>query len=444
MIQRPETQYTNCGDVTIAYQAYGGGPIDLVLALGWISNIEYLWENSDYTRFIESLGKFSRVLLFDRRGTGLSDRNVGVPTLEQRSDDIRAVMDACNSERAAIFGVSEGGNMASIFAATYPERTVALILYASKAKGTWAEDYPWPPTEGEMEEWLQSLKTQWGNPFDLSVAAPSVADDETAVRWFSALLRYSASPKEAVDASRINMDIDIREILPTIQVPTAVIQRTGDQWQLDIEETKYLASRIPNAKLILLPGNDRIPWWGDQNHLVAEIEEFLTGNRTVTSAGRVLLTVLITDIVGSTEQASELGDEKWSNLLEKHNRIVRRNIALFDGKEVNTTGDGFVISFTGPTRSIQCMQAIHRDIEPLGLGVRAGIHTGECERRNDDLSGVAVHLAARISDLGKSGQTIVSSTVKDLVVGSGLIFDEIGAQRIKGFQDEWRLFGVSS
>lgn len=444
MTQRPETKYTKCDDVTIAYQVYGDRSIDLVLALGWVSNLEYFWEHPDCVRFIERLAKFARVLMFDRRGTGLSDRNVGTPTLEQRSDDIRAVMDACHSDQAAILGTSEGGNMASIFAATYPERTRALILYGAKAKGTWAEDYPWGETREDVEQYLQTMEESWGGPFELTEAAPSVANDENARRWVGTYLRLSASPREAVAASRWLYDIDIREVLPTIQVPTAVIQRIDDRWSMHIDEAKYIANRIPNAKLIELPGNDHIPWWGDQKRLVAEIEQFLTGSRTVTSSERVLLTVLMTDIVGSTTKATELGDERWKHLLEQHDEIIRRHIRTFDGMEINTRGDGFNIAFTGPTRAIQCAQSIHQDLMALGLGIRAGIHTGECERHGQDLSGVAVHLAARIMDVGDVGETIVSSTVKDLVVGSGLDFSDLGAHTLKGIEGGWILFRVNS
>ncbi len=330
-MSRPKTQYTKSGDITIAYQCFGGGPIDLVYAQGWLTNIEYAWEHPDYARFLTSLGSFSRVMFFDKRGTGLSDRDVGLPTLEQRTDDIRAVMDAVGSDRAALFGVSEGGNMASLCAATYPNRTSALVLYGSYAKGSWAPDYPWARKLQEIEAQLAELERNWGEPFNLDDGAPSIAHDEGARAWFAAYLRFSASPKTAKAISLLNAQIDIREVLPTIQVPTLVLQRQGDRWWKR-EAGRHLADLIPGAQYVEMPGEDHIPWWGDQDRLIGEVEGFLLGSRRASSRERVLLTVLMTDIVGSTKKATQFGDKRWKSVLQQHDNAVRRQARNFDGQ----------------------------------------------------------------------------------------------------------------
>ncbi len=437
----PRTLYTKSGDVTIAYQVLGDGPIDLVYAPGWISNVEYGWESPDFARFFKRLSSFCRLILFDKRGTGLSDREVGFPTLEQRTDDIRAVMDAVDSEKATIMGVSEGGNMSALFAATYPERTQAVILYGCGAKGSWAPDYPWRMNQEEIEDYLAEMERDWGLPFDLKDAAPSVADDEAVQKWFAAYLRFSASPRAAMTITRLNFSIDIREVLPSIQAPTLVLCRQGDRWA-KIEEARYLAEHIPGAKLVEFPGEDHLPWWGGQDEVVGEIQEFVTGTRESALADRVLLTILMTDIVASTEKASSLGDRRWIELLQQHDATIRRQVTKFEGQEVNTTGDGFVLAFTGPTKAIQCAKAIRRELRPLKLEVRAGLHTGECERRGDDLSGIAVHIAARIMDSASESDILVSNSVKDLVVGSGLEFVEHAIHSLKGVPGQWPLFRV--
>jgi pimeloyl-ACP methyl ester carboxylesterase/class 3 adenylate cyclase len=373
---------------------------------------------------------------------GLSDREVGSLSLEQRVDDIRAVMDAAGSQKAALLGVSEGGYMSVMFAATYPERTAGLVLCGAFAKGSWAPDYPWATTAEQREKFVEGLEASWGGPFDLEHAAPSVAQDEAARSWFGAYLRYSASLSAAKALSRINYSVDVREILPAIRVPTLVLHRTGDQWHA-LAEGQYLAKHIPGAKLVELPGNDHIPWWGDQHRLIGEIEEFLTGARNSPPTERVLLTIVVTDIVGSTEKAAFMGDTKWKDLLQSHDAAVRRQLRNFDGKEINTTGDGFVLAFTGPTRAIQCTKAIRQEITELGVGMRAGLHTGECEWRGGDLSGLAVHIAARISAQASANEILVSNTMKDLVVGSGIQFDERGPRLLKGIPGEWPLFRVA-
>jgi pimeloyl-ACP methyl ester carboxylesterase/class 3 adenylate cyclase len=438
----PRTQYTKSGSVSIAYQVLGNGPIDLVYAQGWISNVEYAWENPDYARFLMRLGTFSRSIRFDRRGMGLSDRDVQSLTLEQRVDDIRAVMDAVGSERAALLGVSEGGYMSVMFAATHPERTAALVLCGCYAKGGYAPDYPWGLTAKQhKEKWVDDLERRWGGPFDLEHGAPSVANDEAARSWFGAYLRYSASLSATKALAYQDHAVDVRELLPAVRVPTLVLHRTGDQW-VSLAQGRYLAEHIPGAKLVELPGEDHIPWWGDQERLIGEIQAFLTGARAIPPTDRVLLTVLVTDIVGSTEKAAAMGDLKWKGLLQSHDAAVRRELKNFDGQEINTTGDGFILSFTGPSRAIECAQAIRQDLERLGLGMRAGLHTGECERRGSDLSGLAVNLASRICSKASSNSILVSSTVKDLVVGSGISFSHEGMHSLKGIPGEWSLFSV--
>ncbi len=438
---RPRTQYTRSGKASIAYQVLGEGPIDLVYAQGWVTHLEYAWENPDYARFLTRLADFSRLIQFDGRGMGLSDRDIGPSTLEERVNDIRAVMDAAGSQRAALLGVSEGGYMSVLFAATHPERTTRLVLCGCYARESWSPDYPWGRTAEYHDAWDRALEENWGGPFELEHAAPSMAKDEAARSWFGAYLRYSASPGAAMAASKLNRRVDVREILPSVRVPTLVLHRTGDRWYA-LAEVQYLADRIPGARLVELPGDDHIPWWGDQDSLIGEIQKFLTGSRNQPSAERVLLTVLVTDIVGSTEKAAAMGDVKWRDLLQSHDTAVRREVKNFDGQEINTTGDGFVLAFTGPTRAIQCAQAIRQELENLDLATRAGLHTGECERRGGDLRGIAIHIASRIAATAQPGTIAVSGTVKDLVVGSRIKFSELGKYPLKGLPGEWLLFTV--
>jgi len=441
-VARPETQYTSVGDISIAYQVVGDGPFDLVYAPGWLSHIEYAWESPHYTEFFTKLGRFCRVLIFDKRGTGLSERDVGFPTLEQRTEDITAVLDVVGSKETALFGLSEGGNMAAMFAATYPERTRALVLSGTAARGSWAPDYPWRSTLEEVEQGIDDMRLNWGKPFDLDEAAPSMANDEAAKEWLGAYLRYAASPKTAALVTRLHAQIDIREVLPAISCPTLVINRENDAWG-PVDEARYIASLIPNATLRIVPGADHIPWYGDQDRIIGEIEEFLTGQRERVPSERVLLTVLMTDIVGSTEQAARLGDNRWRSLLDRHDAIVQRRVSAFGGQTINTTGDGFITAFTGPTRAIQCAEAIGHDVTSLGLEIRAGIHTGECERRETDIGGLAVHIAARILDFASPGKILVSSTVKDLTVGSGLQLIPAGTHSLMGVPGDWQLYAAA-
>jgi pimeloyl-ACP methyl ester carboxylesterase/class 3 adenylate cyclase len=442
-MQKPETRYAHAGDIMIAYQVVGGGPLDLLYAQGWVANIEYAWESPDYARFLTKLGGFSRLIFFDKRGTGLSDRDVGVPTLEQRTEDITAVLDAVGSEQAALLGVSEGGNMATLFAATFPERVSALVLYGCFARRQWAPDYPWGQTRESFDAFIQQLRANWGRSFNLEEGAPSVAGDPGAQSWFAAYLRFAASPRAAERLTRLNYEIDIRGILPTVRVPTLVLHREGDRWTRP-EEARYLAENIPGAELRLLPGEDHIPWWGDQDRLIGEIQEFLTGARGSSAAGRALLTVLMTDIVGSTAAVSAMGDDRWRAVLEQLDSLVDRRVAAYRGQRVKHTGDGYVLAFTGPTVAIECARALANDASTLGLRLRTGLHAGECERRGDDLSGLAVHLAARIMSEAAPGTILTSRTVKDLVVGSGLEFASLGERAMHGIPGTWQLFSVGA
>lgn len=441
----PVTHYAESGEASIAYQVIGEGPLDLVYVSGWISNIELMWEEPGHARFLNRLASFSRLLLIDKRGTGLSDRvpESELPTLEQRMDDVRAVMDAVGSDRAALLGHSEGGNMAMLFAATYPQRTVALITFGVFAKRVWSADYPWAPTPAQRQRWYSQIRQGWGGVVDLSDLAPSVADDEGFLRWWAAYLRRSASPSAALTLARMNTQIDVRDVLPVIRIPTLILHRTGDR-DARIEEARYIAAHIPDAKLVELPGVDHLPWVGDQDSILDEVQEFLTGIRRGPAADRVLVTVLFTDVVGATAHAAQLGDRRWRDLLSRHYATVRHELRRYRGNEVQTAGDGFLATFDGPARAIRCACAIRDRAHDDGLSIRAGLHTGECELMGSDIGGIAVHIGARVAALARSDEVLVSSTVKDLVVGSGMEFEERGQHALKGVPGSWRLFSVSS
>jgi pimeloyl-ACP methyl ester carboxylesterase len=442
----PETRYARSGDVNIAYQVVGEGPRDLVYVPGWVSNIELMWEEPAMAHFLGRLASLSRLILFDKRGTGLSDRvsNEELPTLEQRMDDVRAVLEAVGSERAALFGHSEGGNMCVLFAATYPERTAALITLGCFAKRRDPdEDYPWAPTAENREETVADVERNWGHlrPEDVGYYAPSRVGDEQFERNLERYFRRSASPGAAAALLRMNSYIDIREVLPTIQVPTLVLHRTGDH-DVNIAEGRYLASKIPGAKLVELAGDDHWISAGDTDAIADEIEEFLTGTRPVPEPDRVLATVLFTDIVGSTERAAELGDRRWRDLLGAHDTAVRRELERFRGNEVDTAGDGFLATFDGPARAVRCAISAGDAIRELGVEIRAGIHTGECELDGAKVRGIAVHTGARIASLAAAGEVLVSQTVKDLVSGSGLAFEDRGVHELKGVPGEWRVYAA--
>jgi pimeloyl-ACP methyl ester carboxylesterase len=443
-VNRPETRYTKSGDVNIAYQVVGEGPFDLIWVPGWISNVEESWEVPEYAHFLQRLSSFSRLILFDKRGTGLSDRvsNELLPTLEQRMDDVRAVLDATGSERAAVFGASEGGNLSVLFAATYPERVRAVVLVGIYAKRIWSPDYPWAPTAEQRERENELLEREWAREMDVSELAPRAADDPALMRRIATFFRRSASPGAAVALNRMNTNIDTRAVLPAISVPTLVLHRTGDL-NVKAAEGRWIADQIPGARYVELPGDDHLAWVGDTDGLLDEVEEFLTGVRRAPSPDRVLATVLFTDIVGSTERLTQVGDQRWREMLDEHHRLVRRELERYRGHEIDTAGDGFLSTFDGPARAIRCARAISDSVRPLGLEVRAGLHTGECELVGNRIAGIAVHTGARIVALAGPGEIIVSSTVKDLVAGSGIEFVEHGEHELKGVPGRWQLYAAS-
>jgi pimeloyl-ACP methyl ester carboxylesterase len=438
----PETRYTKSGNVNIAYQVVGDGPFDLLCVPGWVSNVELMWEEPTQAAFLERLASFSRLILFDKRGTGLSDRvpDDQLPTLEERMDDVRAVLDAAGSEQPAIFGYSEGGVMSILFAATYPRRARALVIFSTYVKRIWSPDYPWAPTPAERQREAEHIEREWGRRMDLDDLMPTASEElKDRLRTY---LRRSASPGAAVTLLRMNTQVDIRALLPAVRVPTLLLYRTGDR-DVNVEEGRFIAERIPGARFVELPGDTHIPWFGDADSVLDEIEEFLTGVRRGPDPYRVLATVLFTDIVGATERAAELGDRRWRELLTEHHAAVRRELGRFRGREVDTAGDGFLATFDGPARAIRCACAIEKAVEPLGLELRAGLHTGECELMGDKVSGIAVHTGARVAAEAGPGEVLVSSTVKDLVAGSGIQFVDRGVHALKGVPGEWRLYAVS-
>jgi pimeloyl-ACP methyl ester carboxylesterase len=442
----PETRYAKNGDVNVAYQTVGDGPLDLVLVLGWVQSFDPGWEIEPIKRFYERLASFSRLILFDKRGTGLSDRVAidDLPTLETRMDDMRAVMDAVGSERAAVLGHSEGGAMCALFAATHPERTQALVMDGSSARTRWAPDYPLGASDEVLEEFERSIRENWGAEFFRSIlaeVAPSIADDEELIQAHMRAAARAASPAAAAALTRMSAQVDIRHVLPAIRVPTLVLHRAGE---VLTEESRYVGGRIPGAKVVELPGSDHMPWLGDQERWLDEVEEFLTGVRPHPALDRVLATVLFTDIVGSTELAVDLGDRRWRDLLERHNTLVRQELGRFRGRELNTAGDGFLATFDGPARAIACAASIRDEARGLGIQIRFGLHTGELELHGSEIRGIAVHTGARVVGKAGPGEVLASSTVKDLVAGSGLEFEDRGSHELKGVPGEWRLYAVSN
>jgi pimeloyl-ACP methyl ester carboxylesterase len=438
------TRYAKSGDVNIAYQVVGQGPIDLVVVWGWTSHLEVLWDDPDIAELLSRLASFSRLLLFDKRGTGMSDRvpEAELPTLEQRMDDVRAVMDAAGFARAALLGISEGGPMSVMFAATYPDRTTALVLCGSWSTWVKKPDYPWAPTLEQHERAMQMMQARDpAKPFNLEYFAPSKAHDEEFGRRFARYGRLGASPGAALALYRMNIQIDVRPILESIHVPTLVLQRSGDRITY-AQAGRYLAEHIAGAKYVELPGTDHLVWVGDREAILGEIEEFLTGIRHAPEADRVLATIVFTDIVDSTARATALGDKAWKDLLARHDSAIRRQIVRFRGREVKTQGDAFVITFDGPARAVRCAQAIIDDVRQLGLAVRIGMHAGEITLLPNDIGGIAVHIAARVSAMAGANETLVSSTVRDLVAGSGISFIDRGVHSLKGLPEAWRIYAV--
>jgi len=441
--RHPVTRYAKSGEYSIAYQIIGDAPLDLVYVPGFVSHVEAVWEDPDYARFLDRLASFSRLIIFDKRGTGLSDR-VPVkllPTLEERMDDVRAVMDAAGSERAALFGVSEGGPMSMLFATTYPERVAALALYGTYAKRVRAADYPWAPTLEEHQDRLDVVERDWGGPVDLEAWAPSNVNDERFKRWWAQYLRLGASPAAARAVLEMTLEIDVRDILPAIRVPTLVMHRTGDR-RIDVGGSRYLAERIPNARFVELDGVDHLIWVGDYEAVAEEIGEFLTGTRQAAEPSRVLATVLFTDMVESTSRAVALGDARWRALISDHDRLVRAQLARFRGREIDRRGDGFLAIFDGPARAIRCALSIIERVHELGIQVRAGLHTGELDIIESGVAGIAVHTGARVMSLAGADEVLITSTVRDLVAGSGLSFSDRGIHELKGVPGSWRILRV--
>jgi class 3 adenylate cyclase len=434
--------YAQSGDVNIAYQVVGAGPIDLVYVAGGITNLEVLWEDPDYRRFCERLGTFARLLLFDKRGMGLSDR-VRVGTLEERMDDVRAVLDATGSESAALMGVSEGGPLSMLFAAAQPERTRALILCGAEVKEEKTDDWPWgESTRAEFEQALdlENVIARWGKGLAAEYIFPNRRGDEAFRRWFGRLQVQSATPKDAIAFMRMAFEIDVRQVVTSVKVPTLIVHRTGDQ-VCNVENARWLARHIDGARFLELPGNDHVPWI-DREEVLAETQEFLTGVREPAEPDRALATVLFTDIVGSTERARALGDRDWRDLLERHHSLVRNELARYRGHEVDTAGDGFFATFDGPARGIRCARSIVDAVRAIGLEVRTGLHTGEVELAADSVRGIAVHTGARVAALARPGEVLVSGTVKDLIAGSGIELVDRGTHELKGIPGEWRLFAL--
>jgi class 3 adenylate cyclase len=440
----PDTSYARSGDISIAYQVVGSGPLDLVLIRGSLSELTTVWEQPLLVGFIEGLASFARVVLFDKRGMGLSDRLRDVPTLEARMDDVRSVMDAAGLDRAALFAAHEGARIALLFAATYPERTTGLVLYDPSARGRRAADYPWSRSDDEWRRWLREVSEGWGRPdfFERYLAdySPTVAGDAEFKDWFVRHMRQSASPGAAVAFQRMVMEGDVTDVLPAVRTPALVLSRA-----VSAGATEYVASRIPGAVWKEVPGLiDGYSWVNPvaNEFILRETEAFLRGHESSPEPDRVLATILFTDIVGSTEQAAALGDTSWKALLDRHDALVRQKLAQYRGDELNTTGDGFVAAFDGPGRAIRCASAIVDGVRAFDLEIRAGIHTGEGEIVGGKLGGIVLHIAARVMGEAGPSEVVVSSTVKDLVAGAGIEFEDRGPHILKGVPEQWRLFAV--
>src|SRR4051812_5494069 len=441
-MERPATRYALSRDVHIAYQVFGDGPLDIVLVWGGVSHIELFWETARFARFFERLASFARVIQFDRRGIGLSDRVGGVATLEERMDDVRAVMDAAGCERAALFGESEGAPMSVLFAATYPERTIALIPYGPLVSFV-GEGLPWAMPRDDYDRVLDALVAGWGEGSSIDLFAPSLADDPAARRAASRIEKYAATPSAFRHALEMNASIDIRPVLPSVKVPTLVLHRTGDL-VVGVEQGRYLAAHITGAKLVELDGSDHLLGAGDVDAVADEVQQFLTGSHGSDEPERVLATVVFTDIVDSTRRAADLGDRAWTELLDRHDEVSRRLVESHRGQLIKSTGDGLLATFDGPARAIRCSTSLRQALRTIGLETRVGVHTGEIERRGDDIGGIGVNIAARVEAAAAPGEILVSRTVTDLVAGSGLTFVDRGEHELKGVPGTWRLFSVDA
>ena len=450
LVEAPEIRYAWNGDAALAYQVVGSGPVDLVYVPGLYSNVERSWEDGDYARFLSSLATFTRLIVMDRRGTGMSEglSPRDLPPLESDVADMLAVMDAAGSSRAATLGHSQGGYLSALFAATYPDRALGAIIFGGFARGTWAPDYPWAPTPEVWDRMITDTRerfaTQEYQDEGLAEYGPSLVDDDAARRWWASYWRGCVTPSGAAALMRLTADTDVRGVLPSIHVPTLVLQRSGDR-VVPVDEAKDMAHRIPGAKYVELAGDDHCPWFGDQQAVLAEIDQFLTAVADEEAdLDRVLATVMFTDIVGSTEKAASLGDRQWARLVERHHALVRSLIVRYRGTEVDTAGDGFFAYFDGPARAVKCAQAVVEGVQPLGIQVRAGVHTGECETIDGKMGGLAVVIGARIGSKAGPSEVLASQTVKDLTAGSGLAFADRGEHELKGVPDSWHLYQVVS
>jgi class 3 adenylate cyclase len=432
----PRTRYAKSGDVHLAYQLFGEGSVNLVFVPGFISQIENYWDEPGFARWLNRLGTFARVVLFDKRGTGLSDRLDELPGMDLRMDDVGVVMDAVEFDKAVVMGISEGGSLAALFAAHHPDRCQGLVLY-----GAFASFKSWFPTEESLEELFQYIGSNWGSGASIPNFAPSKADDPAFIQWWGKFERLGATPGDAIKIMRMNSKIEITGVLPSIQVPTLVIHRTDDV-TIEVEAGRTLGECIPNARYVELPGADHLPWVGDFERITMEIEEFITGSKSIPIIDRVLVTVMFSDIVGSTIKAEALGDERWQDLMTTHNAVLRTELERFRGNEVRFTGDGFLTTFDGPARAIKCAMAISRRLRPLGIEVRLGLHTGEVEFHEGEIHGIAVNMTARIGALAGASEILVSRTVKDLIAGSGIQLTHHGQHEFKGLSESMDVYLV--
>jgi class 3 adenylate cyclase/pimeloyl-ACP methyl ester carboxylesterase len=447
-VQPSPIRYARAGDLHIAYRTLGEGPLDLVFISGAISNLELDWDEPRYASFMERLASGARVITFDCRGVGISDR-VATPSLEDKMDDVRAVLDDVGSRGAVVFGFLDGGAMATLFAATYPDRARGLVLYAFQPRRRWAPDYPWGLTPDAARHYLEDALAGWNeierrSREELAVTAPSHAGDDDMIRWLARWRRLSTSPGAFADFRRVNLDLDVRHVLPAIRVPVLVLHRPG-QKVVSAEVSRFVADQIPTASYLELPGRDVWPFLEGSAEMTDAVLGFLAETASAPpdeESGRVLVTILFTDIAGATERAAQIGDAGWRDVLAAHHRIVRQQLARFRGREVDTAGDGFFASFDGPARAIRCATAITEQVRSLGIEVRAGLHTGECEVVDGKVAGIAVHIGARVATEAAAGEVLVSSTVRDLVAGSGLRFEDRGERELKGVPGEWRLYAV--
>jgi class 3 adenylate cyclase/pimeloyl-ACP methyl ester carboxylesterase len=438
------THYARIGDASVAYQVTGEGPMDVLFIPGFVSNVEQYWEMPKIPEILHRFERYSRLIRYDKRGTGLSDPMDHVPTIDDRIDDMLAVMDAVDCDQAHLFGVSECGPIAILFAATYPDRVKSLALYAGAARYTVGDDYPigWPPDFFESDEVKSRVLDGWGEGVAIETFAPSCIGDDAFIEAWGRFQRAGASPSMGLMTMQALTKIDVRDLLPSVRVPTLLLHRKGDV-AVSCAASAYMSERIPNCRYLELPGDDHLWFAGDTDSIFDPVEEFFTGGIAEPVNDRVLATVMFTDIVDSTKHASEMGDARWRELLGEHDVRMTNLVERFRGRAIKSTGDGMLATFDGPTRALACAAAAQGAVSPLGIHLRAGLHTGECEVLGDDIAGLAVHIAARVSALAEADEVLVSSTVKDLVVGSGVTFDSRGATELKGVPGEWNLFAAN-